>query len=562
MSKINTADKYDGYAFARSVPEVIPTEVNHGDIIRVYYEKKDKKVIIEFIDKVTGQPIADSTVVDGCLGQEYDVSEKEKEIPGYVVVEKPPVTGIFGEETQTKVYYYAKEAKVTVKYLEQGTNKELLATETISGYEGKEYNVRRQDIANYVLVERPANAEGTMTVSPITVEFYYVAVSNGVIEKHIDIKSDEVLYSETHSGKAGDPYKIASKEFEGYDLVESKLPANAEGTMTATAIEVKYYYIRKSKVTVEYLDRETNEKITEDVVINGHEGDNYKAEQKAVTGYRIAEVAKNETGTMTRDEIKVTYYYKKVPAEVVEQHIDINTNKVLAEETHKGKEGDLYKIEPKAIEGYDVVESKLPENAEGTMTETVKEVKYYYVRKTKVIVEYINKATNEKVIEDLVIDGHEGELYKVEGKAIDGYKLIEKPENLEGIMLVTEKEDGTIETTITLRLYYAKDSGNTEGDKPNISDKPNDNTNTDKNTNNNGNDNNNQTNIANQVTSGNGDTPNNNTTSTVAIVPGTGDIVPSTAVSVIIFVIMINGIQYASTVNINKFSKKGKHSKK
>ena len=561
ISKINKENKYEDYAFARSVPEVIPTEINDGEVIRIYYEKKDKKVVIEFIDQATGKPILDSVDVSGCLGEEYDITSQEKEIPGYVLVEKPSSTGIFTEQEQRKVYYYAKATTVTVKYLEKNTNKELLTTETINGYQGKEYNLIRQDIPGYVLVERPSNAEGTMTETPITVIFYYAQVSNGVIEKHIDINSNYVLHSETHKGNAGDAYSISSKTFEGYDLVESKLPDNNKGTMTTNVIEVKYYYVRKSKIIVEFIDRETNEKIAEDVIIDGHEGDSYKAEQKDVTGYKVAEVAKNESGTFGKDEIKVTYYYKKIPAEVIEKHIDINTDKVLSEEIHKGKEGDPYKIEPKAIEGYDLVDTKLPDNAEGTMTEIVKEVKFYYIRKTKVIVEYINKTTNEKIIQDLVIDGHEGDTYKIEEKAIEGFKLVEKPENLEGTMQLVEKEDGTIETTLTLRLYYEKDTGNAGSDKPGTSDKPN-NTNTDKN--NNGNNNSNQGNSAvnSQVTTGNGDVPNNNTVSRVSIVPGTGDIVPMSAVSIIIFVIMINGIQYASTVKVSKISKNDKHSEK
>ena len=47
----------------------------------------------------------------------------------------------------------------------------------------------------------------------------------------IDITNDNVLYTEEHEVQVGDDYSIPSKEFAGYDLVEEKLPDNAEGTM-------------------------------------------------------------------------------------------------------------------------------------------------------------------------------------------------------------------------------------------------------------------------------------------------------------------------------------------
>ena len=66
------------------------------------------------------------------------------------------------------------------------------------------------------------------------VKYYYAHVSAGVIEKHIDDITGELLYSEEHHGNEGDlAIRYDAKEFEGYDLVtedeegNSRLPDNS-----------------------------------------------------------------------------------------------------------------------------------------------------------------------------------------------------------------------------------------------------------------------------------------------------------------------------------------------
>ena len=102
-----------------------------------------------------------------------------------------------------------------------------------------------------------------------------------------------------------------SKEFEGYDLVEDKLPTNAEGTMTISPIEVTYYYIYRTSVTVQYIDKITGNKLAEDIVINGHEKDAYTTEQKEFEGYDLVSEPSNKEGEMKmciRDRISLVSF--------------------------------------------------------------------------------------------------------------------------------------------------------------------------------------------------------------------------------------------------------------
>ena len=161
--------------------------------------------------------------------------------------------------------------------------------------------------------------------------FKYKEISEGVVENHIDYISNEILYTEHHEGEPGQEYKIESKEFEGYDLVEDELPTNAEGVMTRELIEVNYYYIKQAKVIVEYIDKNTGLALETPVEINGHEGDSYSTESKVFEGYELVAEPENKEGLMTAETIYVRYYYVHKSAGVIEKHIDIMTDELLEE---------------------------------------------------------------------------------------------------------------------------------------------------------------------------------------------------------------------------------------
>ncbi len=502
-----------GYEFDRveNLPLQISSNVS-DNVIKVYYRIKDSQVVVKYVDKETEEEISEQVIKEGKVFDTFDITEDEKEIEGYTLVESPEtLTGEFTEETQELVFYYAKNTKVIVNYIDKNTD-EILETVEQDGKVGDVYTAIVKNFDKYVLEESPENETVTMTRDEIVLNYYYVKISAGVVEKHIDIKTNEILASEVHEGNEGDEYKIEPKTIEGYDVVKEKIPTNAEGKMEVDSIEVRYYYIRKMTVTVEYIDKITEEKISERIeerdengniiykekdsteVITGHEGDTYKAEEKKFEKYNIVKemYPNNAEGTMEKStnsdgtintEIKVKYYYVK-KAEVIEKHVDIKTGDIIEEVRQEGQEKDPYKTQPKEIEGYDVVEEKLPDNAEGEMNGQIT-VTYYYIRKAKVVVEYIDKATGEKINEIIPetnqekdsteeIEGHEGDEYETKEKIFKDYKLKETAGNTRGKMRITVSANGKINTTTYVKYYYEK----VEDKKPEVptnQEKPSDN---------------------------------------------------------------------------------------
>ena len=521
-SYITNSKTIDGYTLVETKGKLSGTMTREEQVV-VYYYAKNARVLVKYVEKSTGNELLPEKIIDGYVGKEYTTVAET--IPNYTLVEKTTnFEGTMTEDEIEVVYYYAQNTSVIVKYLEKDTNFVLVEEVLIEGYEGKDYETEKKDINNYTFVGDTGNTSGKMTKEPIeviyyyaqntkakvehidretgeilkeetrngivgdlfetyaedfegyvlveepeqpniimdktgeqVVRYYYAHVSAGVIEKHIDIITEELLDSSEHEGNEGDPYKIDSKEFSGYDLVVDKLPDNAEGTMKRDeAIEVKYYYIKKAKVIVKYVDENTGEEIEKEERIEGHENDEYSTEAKDVDGYNLTKIPDNGSGTMTvaknpdgtyDTEIEVIYYYKKIAGGVIENHIDVYTDEKLTTERHEGNVGDEYDIPSRTFDGYDLVTDMLPDNSSGKMTEEEIIVNYYYSKRAKVTVEYIDKLTGEKITEDVIINGHIGDEYKAEEKTFDGYDLVEKPSNGEGEM----KEEQTV-----VKYYYQR----------------------------------------------------------------------------------------------------------
>ena len=386
-------------------------------------------------------------------------------------------------------YYYLQNTKATVRYVERDPEtheivKDLEEPYTKEGLVGDEFATNEKAFIGYKLVEEPANKTIKMTKEEQTLIYYYEPVYTGLIENHIDDKTGKVLYTETHDVQVGEDYDIPSKEFEGYDLVESKLPENAKGTMGEEAVTVNYYYIKKAVLEVNYINILTGEPLAEPIIDETkHEGDPYTTEQKEFEGYDFVKVEGNpegtieveidEEGNIVNNKTIVTYYYAQ-KAQVEEHHIDILTGEDIEEPTmHNGHVGDEYNIPSKEFLSYQLVEedeegnSMLPANSKGTMTAEKIVVNYYYNQPAKVVVHYVDKTTGKELEEinpetgelqnsQIVIEGFNQDEYKTTAKEFEYYTLIEKPQEEQGKMKVEilKDEEGNDVVNNTIELYY------------------------------------------------------------------------------------------------------------
>lgn len=223
-----------------------------------------------------------------------------------------------------------------------------------------------------------------------------------------------------------------------------------------------------SEIIVHHYKEGTTEKLHDDVIIKGGEGEQYTTEpiQELLEKYDLVSTPDNATGEFIKGQTEIFYYYRLKDTDdnvkIVVKYLDKSSgNEVADSETITGIKGDEYTTKEKEVDGFKLKE--VPENAKGTMTEDI-EVIYYYLRPAKVIVNYIDTETGDELAEPEIIEGYQDDEYTTEEKKFDYYKLIKSPTNAKGTMevKVSKDEDGeeVIEDEINVDYYYNKQTFN------------------------------------------------------------------------------------------------------
>ena len=501
----------------------------------------------------------------GSIGSGYATQERIDLLDKYELVSSPVETsGEYSEEVVELNYYYRlKKYPYVVNYLlkdddDDDTNNTVLHEQKagelaydygtiinaedekieIEGYTYNSLNVENLIITgdnNIINVYYTVDATQTKTLS-YTVEYY----KDGVLQEN-DTQTETI---EVHI-LDGDTLEVdqtkinAIDKYEGYEFQKSdpvRIP-----NIAVNGEKIKIYYVAKiGKVTINHIDQNDPTNILDTEAKEGKYGESLETSEKDFDGYILVEKPDVEEYTYGENEQIVNYYYAKVSTGVLEKHLDIITGNPVAESTsYEGYEGKPYTTNSKEIEDYKIATNKdyyemiakedeeflvnndvnsvkeylsknniepeenyIPENKEGTMTEELIEVKYYYVPKVKLTVKYVDILTGEEIKEEVdgeLVDssirktGDIDEAYETEAKVFDKYlkvsnksyyklfllthpealeeenvttleEYLEKknidpkaeyvPENKEGNMRIMLNDDGTYSNEIVVTYYY------------------------------------------------------------------------------------------------------------
>ena len=227
---------------------------------------------------------------------------------------------------------------VQANYIDIDTNK-VLDTESQSGPVGENVTTKAKNISGYTLVKKPEQENFTLTESLQTVNYYY-AKNTIVTAKYVDeVTNEEIAERVTISGKFGDSYKTCKKTIEDYDF--TKVEGNVEGIMKGDPINITYYYRHKSKVTVNYIDKDTNEIIDKEQE-SLHEGDTYTSEERKYEDYKLIGKPEKETVKIEKEDIILNYYYQRLKFNL---QIEMNLEKAYINGNYYGLNGKVGKIE-------------------------------------------------------------------------------------------------------------------------------------------------------------------------------------------------------------------------
>ena len=236
------------------------------------------------------------------------------------------------------VTFNLQSGGIKANYIDKSTGK-LLDTDSKSGAVGEKVTTSSKEIEGYTLIEKPETENYTLTQDLQTVNYYY-AKNSKVIAKYLnEFNNEEIAQRILVNGKYGDKYKTNKKDIQNYEF--TKVIGNETGTMKGEDIAITYYYRHKSKVTVNYIDKDTGEKIdTENKDV--YEGENYTSEERKYEDYRLIEKPEKETVKIEKEDIVLNYYYQKLKFNL---KIEMNLEKALINDNYYGLNGKLGKIE-------------------------------------------------------------------------------------------------------------------------------------------------------------------------------------------------------------------------
>ena len=307
---------------------------------------------------------------------------------------------------------------LVVKHIKRDDNTELSPTVTTRQPNGTPYTTAPVT-DNFYEAETPlpTNATGEYGLTDTTVTYYYVRKAAGdVTVHHYEENSTTELATtvvQPGANKLGLAYTTNEETINNYELVAQ--PANKNGTFTAAAQTVDYYYRRKNagNITVKYLETGTNTQLHADKILDGTKklGLPYSESAETIANFDLdtTNLPTNDNGVYTTAPITITYYYKRQDARnVVAKYLEDTTNTVLAtEETQNGagKLGLPYTTVAKTVANYELTAN--PANATGTFTTTEQTVTYVYRRKNaaNVIVKHLEQGTNAVLYPNELFDG-------------------------------------------------------------------------------------------------------------------------------------------------------------
>ena len=256
--------------------------------------------------------------------------------------------------------------------------------------------------------------------------------------------------------------------------------------MNTDTITISYYYKKKSSITINYIDKYTNAKISgiSSDVINNHYGDSYNTENKRTekekntifndydyaNEYVITPENTSLNGTISTDNIVVNYYYNK-KSNITIKYYDIETKKEIAKENvdNKVHYGDIYNVESKKIETEkeEIFKNYNFEKYESNskQSDDLKQIKidnenvtvnlYYNLKTSTLTIKYLEETTNKELAETYTKSMKYTEVYnatEIRDKAgvPKNYNLV-RHESSTGVL------SGTIsEPSVLIIFYYEK----------------------------------------------------------------------------------------------------------
>lgn len=345
------------------------TLAKEGNVINFYYELKDSKIVVHYVEKDTNTRLADDDTFDGKVTESKVINAKD--IKDYVVVGSKVQDAVFDLTTKEYTFYYEKaESAGAVAHhyiIDNNGNKtttELFKDYVVNGKIGTSFSFspKTEGLGDYEYVESEGKVSGTLTSEKQEATFYYQLKKTDVTVRYVTIKDGNVIdliNPVKDTGRINDNYTAYAK-----DETDNKVFANYNlESATEQTIKLKssdntitfIYSLKDAKVIVHHYEEGTTIKIAEDETINGKVSKDYTTKKADVYGYTLVNTPENASGIFTDEVTEVIYYYKKDMGKVITKYVDEDGKVLLEETTTNGQVGTDYQTSPATITDYELI---------------------------------------------------------------------------------------------------------------------------------------------------------------------------------------------------------------
>ncbi|ANZ57606.1 hypothetical protein BGL34_04430 [Fructilactobacillus lindneri] len=471
-----------GYHLIKTEGEPNGSYTDGKQSVTYVYAKDDEQVTVHYVDE-SGKSLANNKIITGKYGDTYQTNAKS--ITGYHLIRtEGNASGKYTIDTPDVTYVYAPdEVTMTINYVDEHNDNQILKTETITGVYGSNYSLTPE----YQIEDHKYTYGGESPVTGIftkngIINLPYYQTPTGVVNvqyEQVDNNGDPmgifILPPATMSGYIGSNYDILIQQVKNYNYLRSSNNLTGTYGYNPQWITLFYQYVNpytKGVVNVHYVDENGNP-IRSNTSMSGKIGSNYEITPIDIPGYTFEKTEGNLTGQFTPVAQNVTLVYKNnapVGNGVVNvNYVDENGNQIAEPITNSGSFGSKFKVSPINITGYTYV--KTEGNPTGIYGQDAQTVTFVYQKNTPVTngivnINYVDENGN-MIANSTSLTGILGTAYQITPKQLDGYTYVKSEGDLAGqytdtaqnITLVYQSKTIPV-TNGTVTVKYVDEQGN------------------------------------------------------------------------------------------------------
>ena len=259
--------------------KTIDNNLNESNCNTIKLILPSKGLRIRYIDLNTNNELCNEYRIDGNANDEYDISDKIKNINGYKLITKNGNTnGKLKKEQINIEALYAKSKNLTIKYIDEETKSEIKNSEKLDCYVGQKVDINIPTIIGYKC--KSENIKYVVNDSENVVKVYYEKIK--IPKSDANIKSEANIESKKNQTVKGEN---TNKENGGEKVQQEKI-------------------LQNRNIKIKYVDFDTNKVLFEETKILKPNEKKIKIKMYHLEGYSTMSNKKDESNSFPKEENK------------------------------------------------------------------------------------------------------------------------------------------------------------------------------------------------------------------------------------------------------------------